>query len=134
MKFKTEEVEKRFHDMHPRAQELANEMDEWTVKPHGKELIITSTTSTVAEDKVLGRESDTHRTGRAFDIRTSDLTDLIIANLCTYFRRLYNQKLGASKNKQCSLIVYKPHGTGPHLHVQLNRKYTRLVGDTNVKK
>lgn len=134
MKFKTEEVQDRFMLMHPRAQELAREMDEWTMKHFGKELTITATTSTAAEDKALGRVSDTHRTGRAFDIRTSDLTDTIIANLCTYFRRLYNQKLGASSNKQCNLIVYRPHGTGPHLHVQLNRKYTRLVGDIDVKK
>lgn len=127
MKFKTSEVEERFSLMHPQVQKLAQEMDEWTKEKYDIELTLTATTSNADEDKLLGRVSDTHRTGRAFDIRTSDLPDTLIAEFCAYFRKKYNNKLGALTGESRQLIVYKPHGTGPHLHVQLNRTFTRRV-------
>ena len=123
MKFKTPEVEERFQDMHPLAQKIATEMDEWSVKNFEKELTLTTTCSSKAEDKLLNRVSDTHRTRRAWDIRTKDLSDDHIAKMCAYFRLLYN-KYGAKVENQAQLIVYRPHGSGPHLHCQLNRTYS----------
>jgi hypothetical protein len=128
MKFKTPEVEERFKDMHPQAQKIATEMDAWSVKNFDKELTLTTTCSTKAEDKLLNRVSDTHRTRRAWDIRTSDLSEDHIAKMCAHFRKLYG-KLGAVANGQSQLIVYRPHGSGPHLHCQLNRTYTLLEKD-----
>jgi hypothetical protein len=120
MKFKDQEVEARFTLMHPVAQELAKQMDQWSQEHYGIELTLTATTSTREEDKALGRVSDTHRTGRAFDVRTRDLPESLIAEMLAHFRFLY-PKLGAFTGKQHQLIVYKPHGTGPHLHVQIKR-------------
>jgi hypothetical protein len=122
MKFKTPEVEERFKDLHPMAQKIATEMDEWSVKNFNVELTLTTTCSTKAEDKLLNRVSDTHRTRRAWDIRTKDLSEDHISQLCAYFRKLYN-KYGAVANGQRQLIVYRPHGSGPHLHCQLDRTY-----------
>jgi len=122
MKFKTPEVEARFKDLHPMAQKIATEMDEWSVKNYQTELTITATCSTTKEDKELGRVSNTHRTRRAWDIRTRDLSEEHIAKLCSYFRKKYN-KHGAITDGGAQLIVYKPHGSGPHLHCQLNRTY-----------
>lgn len=123
MKFKDDVVESRFSDMHQYAQDIAKEMDEWSVKNHGKELTLTATVSTIAEDKELKRVSDTHRSRRAFDVRVKDLSETHIAELCAEFRKRYN-KYGAVVNNHRSLIVYKPHGSGPHLHVQLDRKFS----------
>lgn len=132
MKFKDDVIAVRFDDMHFQAQKIATEMDEWSRLNYGIELTITATVSTYQEDRELGRESDTHRTGRAFDIRTKDLPESLIAELCATFRKKYT-KYGAISNNQANLIVYKPHGTGPHLHVQLNRKYQQLVGASHGK-
>lgn len=122
MKFKDDIVKDRFHDMHPKAQELAAEMDAWSVKHHGQELTLTATVSTIEEDKELQRVSDTHRTRRAFDIRVKDLSEQHIAELCAEFRKTWS-KYGALVKGVRTLIVYRPHGTGVHLHVQLDRKF-----------
>ena len=123
MKFKDDVTKDRFHDMHPKAQEIALDLDAWSIKTHGQELTLTATVSTVEEDKELGRESDTHRTRRAWDVRIKDLTETHIAELCAYARKKYG-KFGALVKGVPNLIVYKPHGTGPHLHIQLSRMYS----------
>lgn len=122
MKFKDDIVAARFKDMHSQCQKLATDMDEWSVKHHGKEITITATVSTYSEDKLLERISDTHRTRRAFDVRVNDLTEDHIAELCAHFRKTWGLQ-GAVVSGRPSLIVFKPHGTGPHLHVQLARKF-----------
>ena len=122
MKFKTKDVETRFPDMADLAQRIAKEMDLYSQEKYGIELTITATVSTRDEDKTLDRASDTHRTRRAFDIRTGDLPDELVAELCSVFRKKYG-RFGAVTSALPSLIVYRPHGTGPHLHVQLSRKY-----------
>lgn len=123
MKFKDDVIAARFDDMHPKCQEVAKFMDDWCQKNYGVELTLTATVSTIEEDKELQRQSDTHRTGRAFDVRTRDLPESLIAELCAVTRKEYG-KLGAvGSTGSPDLIVFKPHGTGPHLHVQLNRKY-----------
>jgi hypothetical protein len=123
MKFKTEVAKDRFELMHPKAQEIAIFMDGWVQKNHNIELTITATVSTLAEDRELKRQSDTHRTGRAFDIRTSDLSETLIAQLCAVTRTAYGKFGAISNTTGPSLIIYKPHGSGPHIHVQLNRKH-----------
>lgn len=122
MKFKTDIVESRFPDMNITAQKIATEMDEWLQKNYGIELFLTTTVSTSAEDRELKRISDTHRTRRAFDVRTYDIADHILKDFIDYFNLRYG-KLGAVASAIPQLIVNKPHGSGPHLHIQLNRKY-----------
>ena len=122
MKFKDDIIAARFDDMGDLAKKIATEMDEFSQKNYGIELTITATVSTLAEDKLLKRVSDTHRTRRAFDVRVNDLPESLIAELLAVFRKKYG-KYGAVASAIPSLIVYKPHGTGPHLHVQLSRKY-----------
>jgi len=126
MKFKTDEVKDRFYLMHPKAVQIATEMDEYAQMKYRIELTITSTVSTKEEDIALGRVSTTHRDGRAWDIRTIGLPDGLIAELCAAFRKKYG-KLGAVSQGQPNLIVYRPHGTAAHLHCQLNRQFTRKI-------
>lgn len=122
MKFKTDVAKDRFPDLHPQLQKILVEMDEWAKEKYGIELTITATVSTKAEDLSLQRKSDTHRTRRASDVRTGDLPESLIAELCAVFRKKYG-KLGALSGGYAQLIVYKPHGTGSHLHIQLNRNF-----------
>jgi hypothetical protein len=125
MKFKDDVIADRFQLMHPKAQEVAKFMDDWSQKNYGIELTLTATVSTAAEDKELERVSTTHREGRAFDVRTRDLPESLIAELCAATRKEYG-KFGAVSGHSPQLIVYRPHGSGPHLHIQLNRKFTKL--------
>jgi len=120
--FKDKIAEDRFTDMHPLAQKIAMEMDEFVFTNFGIHITITATVSTAKEDKLLLRKSDTHRTRRAWDVRVNDLPENVIAKLCAEIRKKYG-KFGAVSGNAPQLIVYKPHGTGPHLHCQLSRKY-----------
>jgi len=122
MKFKDDVIAARFTDMNKLAQQIAVEMDKWSQENHGIELTITATVSSLEEDKELNRISDTHRTRRAWDIRTMDLPEAFIAELIAHTNKKYG-KYGAVASALPKLIVYKPHGTAPHLHCQLNRKY-----------
>lgn len=122
MKFKDDVIAARFTDMNKLAQTIANEMDQWSQKNYGIELTITATVSSHNEDKQLGRVSDTHRTRRAWDIRTRDLPDSLIAEMILAINKKYG-KYGAVASAIPQLLVHKPHGSGPHLHCQLNRKY-----------
>lgn len=122
MKFKDDIVAARFTDMNKLAQTIATEMDQWSQKNYGIELTITATVSSHNEDKELGRVSDTHRTRRAWDIRTRELPDSLIAEMIAAINKKYG-KYGAVASAIPQLIINKPHGNGPHLHCQLNRKY-----------
>lgn len=120
MNFNNKKTEERFVNMLPRTQKLAIEMDAWA-REQGVELVFTETWTTATEDFKLNRQSDTHRTGRAFDIRTKNLSAEFIKKFIAYFTELYNEKYGAVTKSGPSLIVYRPHGTGPHFHVQIRR-------------
>lgn len=121
MKFKTPKVQERFVQMTKTAQDLATEMADWALQKWNVELVFVETWTTAAEDQKLNRVSDTHRTGRAFDIRTKNLKDDFKSAFLEHFRLLYNDKLGAVTPSGPSLIVDKPHGSGPHWHVQVKR-------------
>ena len=122
MKFKDGVIESRFSDMNVTAQKIAKEMDEWMQKNYGFELTLTTTVSTTKEDKILNRVSDTHRTRRAFDVRTYNISENALQDFIEYFNLRYG-KFGAVASAKPQLIVNKEHGSGPHLHIQLNRKY-----------
>lgn len=123
MKFKDDVIAARFSDMNITAQKIATEMDEFTQKNFGTQITITATVSSKSEDATLKRVSDTHRTRRAFDVRTGDLKEEWISEIIEYFTLRYG-KFGAVASEKPQLIIQKDHGTGPHLHIQLNRKYS----------
>ena len=121
LKFKTPIVQERFANMTQTAQKLAKEMSDWAFYNYNVELVFTSTWTLAAEDMKLGRVSDSHRTGRAFDIRTKGLKEDFKKAFCEYFNALYQKSLGAQTKDGPMLIVDKPHGSGPHWHVQVRR-------------
>lgn len=122
MKFSTVSVQENFSKMLPRTRELAMEMDKWAQDNFKIELTLTETATSKQQDDALNRVSASHREGRAFDVRVKDLPDSLIAQMCAYFRKKY-PKLGAisKATRTKELIVYRPHGSGPHLHVQIQK-------------
>lgn len=67
-----------------------------------------------AEDRLL-EGSGIHAVWRAVDIRDHDVLGETVADLTTYLNRHY-----IYDPQRTSLVVAyaKPHGTGPHVHVQ----------------
>ncbi len=122
LKFKDERAERGFEKMLLATKWLAIEMHLWALD-RGVTLVFTATHSTKEEDQKLGRQSDTHRTGRAFDIRTRDLDPQFLKDFIKYFNELYKDKMGAVTKEGPSLIVDRTHGSGPHLHIQIRRNY-----------
>lgn len=129
LKFSSERAEKNFEKMLLSTKWLAVEMHLYALDK-GVELTFTETWTTLSEDRALNRASDTHRTGRAFDIRTRNLTPEFIAEFIKYFTEKYNKTMGAINSQGPCLIVYKPHGTGPHFHVQIRRNYVKAQEQT----
>ena len=91
----------------------------------GLEFLVTETVTTLEEDKDLGRLSSTHRTGRSFDLRNKSWSLWEIKKFEEVFNKKYNSKYGAITSQgNRRLIVSVPHGTGPHFHVQIDKKYS----------
>lgn len=121
MKFKSQKVKDRFSNVHPVLQQMVLEMDEWVRNTFYREFTITETWTTAIEDHKLNRTSATHREGRAVDIRTKDLPTDLVEAFQIYFNTLYEKRLGAQTQSGANLIHFKPHGTGPHFHIQIRR-------------
>lgn len=121
--FKNSKVEKRSQYLNPFAYTLMEVMVDW-LELKGVSPIITDTVSTLKEDFAIGRKSQTHREGRAFDIRTQGWGKGLIKEFQETFNRLYGKNGAISKvTNQPNLILHHDTGSGPHMHVQLNRSY-----------
>lgn len=115
--------------MQDRTRELAIEMAAWLKTNYDINMVITETVTTKEQDDELQRVSATHRDGRAFDVRVIDphtgtiiLPEAVIAKFCAHFRKKYPNLGAVSGTTQGrNLIVNKPHGSGPHLHIQIKR-------------
>ena len=133
MKFKSKKVEERFVLMEKIAQKIAIAMDEWLHTNYGLEITLTETWTTGQEDAKLNRQSDTHRTGRAFDVRTRDIPEWILPKLIEFANVSFNERYGALTPSGPRLIFEKLHGSGPHLHVQVRRNLRLAVKDEELK-
>ena len=91
----------------------------------GYDFIVTSTVSTIAEDKKLGRVSRTHRESRAWDVSTigAGWDGVFIKNFITHFSKKYADYAAINTKGEKRLIVNHNSGNGPHLHIQLHSRY-----------
>ena len=69
MKFKHKEDMTLFFSLHTALQLIICDLNNYAREKHGITLTITDTVSTLYEDEMLGRKSNSHRTKRAADIR-----------------------------------------------------------------
>lgn len=129
MKFKNQLVAERWSLVHPKLKEIAQDSDKFMQEHYGTEITIVEAATTDEEDKRVGRVSVTHRDkpwARAYDMRTMDQKPEPLKMLKIYLLQKYGN-LGAvvidkKTNKAVNnLIEDKPHGTGPHWHVQIKR-------------
>lgn len=94
----------------------------WALSDNNIPFVITSTMSSLKEDLKLKRISDTHRTGRAVDIRIRDWTDKqkdYVKDLLD--EEIMQHELGAVNEKgEQRLYVFKKD----HLHIQVHRNFS----------
>lgn len=114
--FKHEKDRELFFCMSPIAQIIACDISYYCFLKK-KKFTITETVSTIHDDKLLKRVSDTHRTGRAFDVRTREWSMEFCVELCSHFNKKYSEFSAINKSGEKRLMVLK----SDHIHVQIAR-------------
>ena len=121
MKFKYKKDEALFIKLKDTLIDLVIDMAHWADE-NGCPFVITATISTLEEDTALKRESSSHRDARAVDISLNGWDDLQIKDFVKYYTVKFGHLGAVSKiDGKRRLVVYKEHGTGPHLHIQIAR-------------
>lgn len=122
MEFKDETVRDRYPRMHPYCREIAEEMAEWC-EERKIPFVITETVTTLGEDNRLERASSTHRTGRAFDVRTKDWLEKAISEFMAEFERRFRHLGAVNKRGEVVFLLRHDTGRGDHIHVQIGATF-----------
>jgi len=122
IKFKNETDKELFFKLHPLLIMVLGDIANY-FRDNGKEFLITATISTLEEDQKLNRVSSSHRTCRAVDVRTNGIDEMFLKNCQNHFNFKYRWLGAVDSYGNSQLIVYKPHGTGPHFHIQIHGRF-----------
>lgn len=119
--FKSDKARDRAPYMHETAAALMYHMAEWCLLK-GYPFVVTETVTTLEEDRTLGRVSNTHRTGRAFDVSLVGWESIMIRKFMEHFDKEWGP-MGAisASTGEPTLLVRHDSGHGDHIHVQLSR-------------
>jgi|GEM_PF-3311588 len=129
--FKSQLVEDRAKYLNLQVYEIMWEMIAWIVEELKLIPVITETVTTGEQDEALGRVSQSHEDGRAFDMRTRDWTPEQRHKFMAFFTAKYSDKAAISKaSGKPTLIVYHDVGHGEHFHIQFDRKFTVIKKET----
>lgn len=125
MKFASERVRHEWDspNLHPMAREIANEAGLHARMLYEWEFVLTSIFRTHEEDRALDA-SGVHPAWRAVDVRTRDVPPEQATSIGEWINANWQYDPARPKMQCC---VYKPHGTGPHLHVQVHANTRRAV-------
>jgi hypothetical protein len=121
--FKNETIRDRFFALHPVCGMILMDLLVWlwSRRVYG---VCTETVSTMLEDEALKRVSSSHREGRAFDISTRGWPDGLALEAIEYLVSKHGHLGAISRGSgKPTLVVHHDAGTGPHLHVQINKQY-----------
>jgi hypothetical protein len=134
MKFKNNKDKENMLLLHPILLQIMFDMNLWCYE-RNLPFNVTSTISTIHEDKKLGRTSDSHRTGRAIDVSLRGWDHLAVGDFVTHFnRRYYNVAAIASDSGKPTLIPDVRHGSAPHFHIQVAKKFATKEHLEKIKK
>lgn len=117
--FKNSEIEEQWDNdvrKHPMLEIVIDDLVEAVYEEFGWLPTMTSFIRSPEEDKELGG-SGIHPTGRAADLRTRGVAKQAVAWAVSYL----NGKYEYDPRRPSMPVAYaKPHGNGPHLHVQVH--------------
>lgn len=126
MLFKNEKDRELFLCLHPILIMIYADLFHFAKSRYDIDLVVTSTVSTLAEDKVLGRTSAAHRECRAIDIRTRDVDSFIVQDLIDYInnKKEYNRFHYVS-NRGEKRLAYFHIGTASHIHLSIHSQFKK---------
>lgn len=122
VKFASEKSKERFFNLHPLVIMVVSEISNFC-KSENHTITLTETVTTKEEDQSVDRKSSTHRTSRAVDIRVNDMPEGLAQKITNHFNFKFRHIAAVNPSGVSELIVFKPHGTGPHLHVQIHSRF-----------
>lgn len=93
----------------------------------GLPFIITSSVSTLEEDKKLNRISDTHYQRRAWDISIKQWSKEEVKEFCDHFNFVFAEIAAVDKKGKPSFAVHHNNGNGDHIHCQLHRRFAFIT-------
>lgn len=124
MKFKNKKDEKLLLYIHPIIIAIAMDAYFYMKTKYNVELVVTQTSTTLAQDQALNRKSPAHREGRALDWSVRNLSLEQTEDLIRYI----NTKPEWDKYKYESYsgirrLAYFHVGNAPHIHLALHSRY-----------
>jgi hypothetical protein len=123
-RYKTRQIAFRSRYLSVTAKEILEYACDWAQEHLKRDLVITETVTTPAEDLALKRVSNSHATGRAFDISCRGWNQNDIDALTAALKDTYGA-VGAisGKTKKPNLVYVHNAGSGIHFHVQVSNEY-----------
>lgn len=121
--FKTTGAYEGLKKCSPKLVEIVGSLVEYVTKTLKVTPVITETLTTAEVDKALGRVSVSHQQGRAFDLRTWNLTEGELRAIYEYLMANYGHLGAWTKLGTRQLVVHHDSGHGDHFHVQLDRSF-----------
>lgn len=120
--FKTKKAHIRSVYMHPVISLIMIDMY-WFCLSKNMPFVVTDTVSTAAEDSAINRRHTTHREGRAFDISVKGWGKKFRREFCAIYDQKYKDYAAISSSNLQPKLCVDHVGTGPHIHVQVAKKY-----------
>ena len=109
--------------MHPQIVMIMFEMALWCFT-RSIDFVVTDTISTLKKDLKLGRKSNSHRTKRAFDLRSRCFSIKQKEDFITYFNTKYVRIASISSSDGVArLIVEHGEGDNKHFHIALHSRF-----------
>ena len=120
VKFKNEIDKKLMLHLHPLILMVLFDAQFYLSENYNYNLTVTATLSDREIDKEIGRESATHRTGRAIDLRSRDMNEEMIIDLVSFFNDKYKEIAAVSNRSGIPTLIIVESS---HLHLQINKRY-----------
>lgn len=116
------EIKDRLIYLTPMAMQFLADFVQWALDKN-LPVVITEAVTTKAEDEALNRVSDSHETGRAFDISSKGWTRDEIDDCVRVFFAKYRLIGATDAVGSPRPIIHHDSGHGAHFHCQVNRRY-----------
>jgi hypothetical protein len=128
IEFKNEKDKMLFSLLHPAIIMIYSDLYLYAKEKHNVNLVVTQTISDKEQDQALNRVSDSHRTGRAIDIRTKDLDITIINDLVEYINtRWVYKKYHYTARSGVKRLAYYHVGSAEHIHLAIGAQFSQNI-------
>ena len=121
--FKQEKQGTTLMFMHPLIVMIMFDMSDWCYR-RNIPFVVTDTISTVKKDLKLGRRSDSHRTFRAFDLRSRSFREEQLQEFMRHFNEKCEDVAAVSPSDHLPhLVVLHGEGDNEHMHISIHSRY-----------